>query len=170
MFRYHCSPVTIFVCKATMTASSGTILLTGANGGLGTAIVDTIASRSELSSCHGLYAVRDASNAPSLQSSLQAARTHPHDVLSLDLADLDGVRHFAATVNAKVAAGELPRIRALILNAAYRERQSQTRTESGLDIAFATNYLGHWLLVLLLLQSMDKDCGRIVVLGSWVHE
>lgn len=46
----------------------------------------------------------------------------------------------------------------------------RTRTEKGLDIAFASNYLGHWLSVLLLLQSMDQESGRIVVVGSWVHE
>jgi NAD(P)-dependent dehydrogenase (short-subunit alcohol dehydrogenase family) len=153
-----------------MTALSGTILLTGANGGLGTAIVDAIVSRPELSGCHGLYAVRDADNATALQCALQAGQSHPHDMLSLDLSDLESVRQFAEAVNAQVIAGKIPRIRALILNAAYRERQGQTRTESGLDIAFATNYLGHWLLVLLLLQSMDHERGRIVVVGSWVHE
>lgn len=153
-----------------MTAVDGTILLTGANGGLGTAIVDTIVSRPELSGCHGIYTVRDANTATALQSSLRAALSHPHETLSLDLSNLANVRQVAAAVNAKVSAGEIPRVRALILNAAYRENQGQTRTESGLDIAFATNYLGHWLLVLLLLQSMDQESGRIVILGSFVHE
>lgn len=153
-----------------MKAINGTILLTGANGGLGTAIVDTVVSRPELSGCHGIYTVRDASTATALQSSLRATQSHSHDTLSLDLSNLANVRQVAAAVNAKVSAGEIPRIRALILNAAYREHQGQTRTESGLDIAFASNYLGHWLLVLLLLQSMDQESGRIVVVGSWVHE
>lgn len=153
-----------------MEAANGTILLTGANGGLGTAIVDIIISRPELSGCHGIYTVRDANTATALQTALGGTKSHPHDILSLDLSNLENVRQVAAAVNAKVAAGEVPPIRALILNAAYRESQGQTRTESGLDIAFATNYLGHWLLVLLLLQSMDQESGRIVVVGSWVHE
>lgn len=153
-----------------MEAANGTILLTGANGGLGTAIVDTIVSRPELSGCHGVYTVRDANTATALQTALGGTKSHPHDILSLDLSKLENVRQVAAAVNAKVLAGEVPPIRALILNTAYRESQGQTRTGSGLDIAFATNYLGHWLLVLLLLQSMDQESGRIVVIGSWVHE
>lgn len=40
----------------------------------------------------------------------------------------------------------------------------------GIDVTFAANYLGHWLLVLLLLESMDKEHGRIVVIGSQSHE
>lgn len=153
-----------------MAALKGTIFLTGANGGLGTSIVDAIVSRPELSGCHGIYTVRDADNATALQSALQPAKSHSHETLSLDLSNLANVRQVAAAVNTKVAAGEIPRIRAMILNAAQRDHQGQTRTESGLDIAFASNYLGHWLLVLLLLQSIDQESGRIVVVGSWVHE
>lgn len=153
-----------------MASDNGTILLTGANGGLGTAIVDAIVSRPELSRRHGIYTVRDASTAFALQTALGGTNSHPHDIISLELSNLENIRQVAAVVNAKVSAGEIPPVRALILNAAYRQQQGQTRTESGLDIAFATNYLGHWLLVMLLLQSMDQESGRIVVLGSWVHE
>lgn len=153
-----------------MTALKGSILLTGANGGLGTAIVDAVVSRPELAGCHGIYTVRDAATATALQGALGRNKSHGHDILSLDLSDLESVRQTAATVNAKVSAGEIPRIRAMILTAARREVQGQTRTESGLDITFACNYLGHWLLVLLLLQSMEPGSGRIVVLSSAVHE
>ncbi|KAF3760402.1 NAD(P)-binding protein [Cryphonectria parasitica EP155] len=155
-----------------MAAPSHTILLTGANGGLGTAIVKAIVGNAKLSAQHhGLYTVRDPSTATSLRSTLRAASSsHSADVVSLDLSNLSSVRETAATINAKVAAGEIPRIRALILNAAHRDQQGQTQTGSGLDLAFAINYLGHWLLVLLLLKSMDRQSGRVVVLGSWVHD
>lgn len=153
-----------------MTAPKGTILLTGANGGLGSAIVESIVSRPELAAYHGVYTVRDVIMASSLQSTLQVTKSHSHHILPLELSELSSVREAAATINAKVSAGQIPRIQALILNAGYRESQGQARTESGLDIAFASNYLGHWLLVLLLLQSMDRDSGRIVIVGGWVHE
>lgn len=153
-----------------MEAPSGTIVLTGAGGGLGRAIVHAIASRAELSPHHGLYTVRDASRATSLRSTLRAAKAHSADVVSLDLSNPSSVRETAAIINAKVSAGDMPRIRALILNAAHRDLRGETQTESGLDLAFATNFLGHWLLTLLLLQSMDRESGRIVVVGSWVHE
>ncbi|TVY48341.1 Protochlorophyllide reductase C-like protein [Lachnellula occidentalis] len=153
-----------------MTALKGTVLLTGANGGLGSAIVQSITTRPELATYHGVYAVRSLATATLLKSTLQASKSHPHDILPLDLSELSSVRETAATINAKVSTGEIPRISALILNAGYREPQGQTWTESGLDIAFASNYLGQWLLALLLLQSMDWELGRVVIVGGWVHD
>jgi NAD(P)-dependent dehydrogenase (short-subunit alcohol dehydrogenase family) len=47
---------------------------------------------------------------------------------------------------------------------------TQTWTSDELDSTFAANYLGHWLLTVLLLASMDQKAGRIVVLGSQSHE
>ncbi|KAG6357683.1 hypothetical protein INS49_013562 [Diaporthe citri] len=51
-----------------MPVAKGTILVTGANGGLGSAIAEQIASKAELSAYHGLYTVRDAEHAPALTS------------------------------------------------------------------------------------------------------
>ncbi|KAM4066413.1 short chain dehydrogenase [Hirsutella rhossiliensis] len=150
--------------------SPGTILLTGANGSLGSAIVSSIVSTPELAAHHGLYTVRDAEAAPALRSALGAAPRHCHDVKSLDLADLAAVRRTAAAINARVASGDIPRIRALILNAGYLEFTTQAWTDDGFDMSFASNYLGHWLLTLLLLQSMDAEAGRVVVIGSESHD
>lgn len=98
----------------------GTVFLTGANGGLGVAMVKKIMSQPELAALYSIYGVRDASSSPALQSALSSpARSHPHDIVSLDLTRLEDVRKLAATVNTRVAAGEIPHIRALILNAAY---------------------------------------------------
>ncbi len=143
--------------------SKGTILITGANGGLGSAIAASI----ELEACyHGIYTVRDVATVGPLRSILAATKMHPRDVLPLDLSDLSIVRKAVATINAKVSAVEIPRIRVLVLNAGCREPQGQKWTKSGLDITFASNYLGHWLLVLLLLQRMDRGSGRIIVVAS----
>ncbi|KAK6949325.1 hypothetical protein Daesc_009400 [Daldinia eschscholtzii] len=153
-------------------SGKGTILLTGANGGIGLAVVRKLVSQPDLAAYHGLYAVRDASSAERLRSVLggPTAGPHPHDILSLDLTRLDDVRKVAASINARVAAGEIPAIRVLILNAAYLEFDQQTWTPEGFDTSFAASYLGHWLLTLLLLQSMDKDRGRILVIGSSAHD
>ncbi|KAK8124369.1 uncharacterized protein PG998_000128 [Apiospora kogelbergensis] len=146
------------------------ILVTGTNGGLGSAIVKRIASSPELSGYHGLYTVRDAQRAPVLSTILADAPSHSHELCSVDLTDLDSVRHLAKNINAKVAAGTLPPIRALILNAGLQDFGKQSLTEDGLDKVFSANYLGHWLLTLLLLQSMDKDSGRVIILGSESHD
>ncbi|KAG8163455.1 hypothetical protein KVR01_006752 [Diaporthe batatas] len=152
-------------------APKGTVLLTGANGGLGVAMVKKIVSRPDLANLQGLYVVRNAASAPSLRSAVAGAvRPHPHDVISLDLTRLDDVRKVAADINARVASGQIPPIRALILNAAYLEFEQQTWTEDGFDTTFASAYLGHWLLTMLLLQSLDHQVGRIVVIASSAHD
>ncbi|KAJ7804120.1 putative short-chain dehydrogenase [Mycena olivaceomarginata] len=121
---------------------------TGANGGLGSAIPA----------------------ASALRATLASAPLHDYNILPLDLTRLTDVRAFAAALNARVAAGDLPRIRALILNAAFQEYTTQTWTDDEFDTSFAANYLEHWLLTLSLLQSMDRHEGRIVVLGSLSHD
>ncbi|RYP21125.1 hypothetical protein DL765_002414 [Monosporascus sp. GIB2] len=151
-------------------AVKGTILVTGANGGLGSAIAHQFASKPELSAYHGLYTVRNTSHAPALASALAHGATHPYDVVALDLTRLDNVRAVAEGINARVSAGEIPPIRALILNAGFQDFGKQTWTADGLDYTFAANYLGHWLLTILLLKSMDKQAGRIVVIGSQAHD
>lgn len=37
-------------------------------------------------------------------------------------------------------------------------------------MSFASNYLGRWLLTLMLLQGLDRRDGRIVVVGSESHD
>lgn len=93
--------------------SKGTILVTGANGGLGTAIIQNIVADPDLT-YHGLYTLRDVSTATSLQLTLASTKSRPHDVIQLDLSKLSSVREAAAAINDKVSAGEIPRIRALI--------------------------------------------------------
>ncbi|KAK0747392.1 putative short-chain dehydrogenase [Apiosordaria backusii] len=149
-----------------MDAAKGTILVTGSNGGLGSAIAEQIASSPELSAYHGLYTVRDAGAAPALTAALaRGAHSHTNDVLSLDLTRLDDVRSVAEMINDRVSSHQIPPIRALILNAGFQDFGKQSWTHDGLDVTFAVNYLGHWLLTLLLLKSMDKESGRIIVIG-----
>lgn len=151
----------------------GSIVLTGANGGIGSAIVSRIRSSPELSSYHAIYTVRDASSPlpPQLDPRQQSnTSTQAFDTISLELSDLASVRAAAASINTRVAAGEIPPIRALILNAGYHEMNTQRFTKDGYAMMFMVNHLGNWLLVLLLLQSMDREMGRIVVLGSKAHD
>jgi NAD(P)-dependent dehydrogenase (short-subunit alcohol dehydrogenase family) len=58
----------------------------------------------------------------------------------------------------------------LILNAGFQDFGKQSWTDDGFDVTFAANYLGHWLPTLLLLKSMNKEAGRIIVIGSQSHE
>jgi NAD(P)-dependent dehydrogenase (short-subunit alcohol dehydrogenase family) len=161
----------LYIFPSAMSEAEGTIVVTGANGGLGSALAKTIASSPELATCHGIYAVRDAQSAPNLSAALADGKaSHPYDLLSLDLSKLETVRAAAETINARVEAGEMPPIRVLILNAGFQDFGKQVWTDNGLDMTFTANYLGHWLLTLLLLKSMDQESGRIVLVGSQAHE
>ncbi|KAI0602260.1 NAD(P)-binding protein [Biscogniauxia sp. FL1348] len=156
-----------------MTSQTGTILVTGANGGLGSAIVGQILNSESLAkTLHGLYTVRNVQRASAVQKVLQKAPSaeHKYDLVTLDLDSLASVREVAADINKRVAGGSIPPIRALVLCAGWQEYATQTMTDDGFDMAFQSNYLSHFLLTLLLLQSMDTKHGRIVVLGSWSHD
>ncbi|CAJ2509177.1 Uu.00g142030.m01.CDS01 [Anthostomella pinea] len=163
---------------AAMPASRGTILLTGANGGLGSAIVSRIISMPEFRHHHGIYTLRNANSSASVldvvlekaaSPTSSATPAHTHEKIFLDFSKLDTVREVASSLNQRVAAGQVPPICAIILNAGYEEFRTQTWTEDGLDTTFVKNYLGHWLLVLLLLQSMDREKGRVVWISIFSH-
>lgn len=154
------------------THQKGTIIVTGANGYLGSAIVRHIVSSPELQVYHSIFIVRDRSAANTrLTSALKAAvEKVSYEVVSLDLASLANVRRVATAINGRISAGTIPQIRALVLNAAFIEFETQTWAEEhGFDMAFASNYLGHWLLTVMLLQSVDLGTGRVTIVGSDMH-
>jgi NAD(P)-dependent dehydrogenase (short-subunit alcohol dehydrogenase family) len=87
------------------------------------------------------------------------------DVLRCDLADMTSVRNLAGTL---VAAGRP--IDVLLLNAGV-SNQPYSLTADGIEATFATNYLGHFLLLHLLADGGALAPGaRIVIpLSSAVH-
>jgi NAD(P)-dependent dehydrogenase (short-subunit alcohol dehydrogenase family) len=167
----HCDN-RIIRLKGEAMAPTGTFLITGANGGLGTQVVSRLISNPSLaSSLYGLYTVRNPSTATSFKQVLsRAPAVHKHSIEALDLGKLKDVRTLADSINSRVASSAIPPIRALVLCAGYQEGEEQDFSEDGFAMSFQANYLSHWLLTLLLLKSMDPKEGRIVVLGSWTHE
>lgn len=59
-----------------------------------------------------------------------------HRTPPLDLSDLASVRAFAADFHEGVAAGRIPPVRVLILNAGWQEFTTQTWTADGFDMTF----------------------------------
>ncbi|PHH86959.1 hypothetical protein CDD83_9489 [Cordyceps sp. RAO-2017] len=155
-----------------MPSSGGTILVTGANGGLGSAIVAHILKEPHLASDYtAVYTVRNEQAASRLRSVLaKAPAAHKHEMLELELGSVESVKRTAAEVNRRVAAGELPPIRALILNAGYQDATAMTISDDGLEMSWQVNFLANLVLSLQLLQSMRKDDGRILLMGSWAHD
>ena len=79
----------------------------------------------------------------------------------MDLAELDSVREAAAEVVETV-----PRIDALICNAAIAQVPTQKLTVDGFESMLGTNHYGHFLLSGLLFDRIEESKGRIVVVAS----
>lgn len=151
---------------------SGTIIVTGAAGGLGFAISETLLKRPEDFTC--ILTVRDkkAANAEPVNNLISANAAKRAETAELDLGSFESIRSFTDNINSRVSAGELPPVRALILNAAYvpvgPERKFANISIDGkqLEMNFAINLLAGAQLSLLLLKSLDKRRGRIVYVSS----
>ncbi len=145
----------------TTRGTPGTALITGASSGVGLFATRALVERG----WHVLMACRDTDKARRAQAALaipDASVTH----LQVDLGDLDSVRRLAAEVNADGRP-----LDALIVNAAmYKPRLKQPeRSPQGYELSMATNHLGHFLLIQLLLDKLRQSqhpSRRLVILGT----
>ena len=155
-----------------MAAPTGTFIVTGSNAGLGLALAAKYLASPNATTGKALFGARNPAGATELRSLVDgAASSGPrHEVVQLDLSDLASVRASAKRINDRVKTGEIKPIRALVLNAAMQQTKGQTFTDDGLEQHFAINYLANFLLILLLLPSMDRQDGRIVMVSSWTHD
>ncbi|MBL8720365.1 MAG: SDR family oxidoreductase [Myxococcales bacterium] len=136
-------------------------VVTGANTGIGKETARGLASRGATV----ILACRDAQKGEAARADL-AASTGRQDlrVIPLDLADLDSVRAFVATLRA-----ELPRIDVLVNNAGVWTTQRGT-TKQGFETTFGVNHLGTFLLTNELLPLLEASpAGRVVTLSSSLH-
>ncbi|MHA6323679.1 SDR family oxidoreductase [Roseivivax sp. CAU 1753] len=79
----------------------------------------------------------------------------------MDLAELATVRAAATEVLKTV-----PRIDALICNAAIAQVPTRTLTKDGFESQLGTNHYGHFLLCGMLFDRIEETKGRIVVVAS----
>lgn len=79
----------------------------------------------------------------------------------MDLAELASVRDAAAEVLKSV-----PRIDALICNAAIAQVPTQKFTRDGFESQLGTNHYGHFVLCGMLFDRAEESNGRIVVVAS----
>jgi NAD(P)-dependent dehydrogenase (short-subunit alcohol dehydrogenase family) len=84
------------------------------------------------------------------------------DALHCDLSDLASVRHCAFAVRNRFGPLSL-----LILNAGMAATGNR-RTATGMDLNFAVNHLGHFLLTELLRDHLARH-GRIITVASMAH-
>ena len=81
--------------------------------------------------------------------------------IKMDLSDLASVRAAADEVLTYV-----PRIDALICNAAIAQVPTQKLTVDGFESQLGTNHYGHFVLCGMLFDRIDASAGRIVVVAS----
>lgn len=83
--------------------------------------------------------------------------------IKMDLAELSSVRNAAEEVLKKV-----PKIDALMCNAAIAQVPKQKFTTDGFESQLGVNHYGHFLLCGLLYDRIEESNGRIVVVASKV--
>lgn len=138
-----------------------TVLITGANSGIGKVTAAALAGMgaSVILACRRPDAAQ--------QAIAEIRREHPQaqlDFVALDLASLASVRRAAAEVMAKY-----PVLDVLINNAGLANMQRQT-SEDGYEMTFAVNHLGPFLLTNLLLPALRAGKGRVITVASGAHK
>ena len=139
-----------------------TVIITGGNSGLGFETAKKIAKDKEY---RIILACRNQAKAQEAVSKLKE-ETGNENILSmqLDTASLESVRNFAK----EYESSNIGEIYALLLNAGINGMNSGL-TEDGIEIVFATNHLGHFLLANLLMPYMAPN-GKIFSTSSDMHE
>ena len=138
-----------------------TILVTGANSGLGYETALALAGKG----AHVLLACRDQTKGRAAEAQIRAA--HPRattTLVPLDLATLADIRRCADALRAAY-----PRLDVLVNNAGVMALPYR-KTQDGFEMQFGTNHLGHFALTGLLLDRLRATPGaRIVTVSSGFH-
>lgn len=147
------------VCKNTVSMKGKTVLITGANTGLGKETALELARRQArvILACRSLDKGQQA--AEEIRSKVKDAEIV---VKSLGLSSLESVRKFASEI-----LKEEGRLDVLINNAGVYMDPPVPKTQDGFEMHFGVNHLGHFLLTNLLLSLLEKSSpSRIVVVAS----
>lgn len=141
--------------------SGKTILVTGANSGIGLEAVKLFAGKG----AEVIMACRNVEKAEVAAAEVRAVVPEARlEIMALDLADLASVKAFADAVKQRFA-----KLDVLLNNAGLMAPPLQ-RTKDGFEIQFGTNHLGHFALTGQLLELLEAaDAPRIVQISSLAH-
>ena len=149
------------VCKSKARLDGKTVIITGANTGIGLETAVDLAKRN----ARVILACRSVERGETAAVEVRKRSGNDNVVfVQLDLASLDSVRKFATKI-----LEEEPRIDILINNVGILS-PSFTKTADGIEATFAVNHLGHFLLTNLLLDRIkEAPSARIVNVSSMGH-
>ena len=138
-----------------------TYIVTGANSGVGLETARQLVRQSG----HVVMACRRTEAGEEAARSF-AGLSGTHEVMRLDLADLQSVREFVAAFTANH-----DRLDGLACNAGMVNMSRNLElTKDGLESTIAVSYFGHFLLTELLLDTLKASApSRMAILSSVVH-
>lgn len=142
-----------------------TVVITGANVGIGFATAKVIAA---LPQWHVVLACRNASKANAALAEIRKAHSDSHASFApLDLFSFASVRRFPTLL----AEMSLPPLGGLILNAGgiNMKAESLEFTEDGFERTCQLNFLGHFLLANILVGQMNVE-SRVIFVSSDLHD
>ncbi|XP_040061922.2 retinol dehydrogenase 11-like [Ixodes scapularis] len=150
------------VCRSTQLMEGKTVIVTGGSSGIGKETAKELARRK----ARVIIACRNITKAKEAAEEILDCTQQKVVVKHLDLASLKSVRKFAKDILLTE-----PRLDVLINNAGmvYQGKKLQL-TEDGYEVTFQTNYLGPFLLTLLLVELLKENApSRVVNLTSLMH-
>ena len=142
-----------------------TVFITGGHAGIGLECARQLAARG----FNLVLAGRSPAAMQSVADELRAVGDINVATVELDLSSLESVRSAAAHCTQMIERGEIEPLDALICNAGGRFDGQVKYSPEGYELTFATNCLGHFLLVDLLLPVVSAD-GRVVFTASGTHD
>ncbi|KAK4499253.1 hypothetical protein PRZ48_009766 [Zasmidium cellare] len=162
------SPQTFNPTKDIPSLSGKVLLITGGTAGLG---AGSILELSKHQPAHIYFSGRNQTKANELIARVQKTSPNvPVTFIKCDIASLKSVQEAAATFKSQAE-----RLDILMLNAGIMATPASTSPE-GYEIQFATNHLGHALLVKLLMPLMEATAAqpnadvRIVNMSSYAYK
>ncbi|KAI5693515.1 hypothetical protein M8J75_000498 [Diaphorina citri] len=150
------------VCKDGTNMKGKTVIVTGANSGIGKETAKDLAKRG----AKVIMACRNLELANKVREQIVAETGNDSVVVKkLNLSSLQSVREFAADINRTEK-----KLDVLINNAGMADTFTKKTTEDGLEITMATNQYGPFLLTNLLLDLLKKSSpSRIVIVASELY-
>nr|CAD7594681.1 unnamed protein product [Timema genevievae] len=137
------------VCRSIANMDGKTVIVTGANSGIGKETARGLAQRG----AKVILACRNVEAADKVKDEIISSTGNSSVVVKkLDLSSLESVRQFANDVNRSEK-----RLDVLVHNAGYANTFSKQVTGDGLEITMATNHYGPFLLTHLLIGPTHLD-------------
>ena len=143
-----------------------TAFITGGHSGIGFECAKHLASRSRNDL---VLAGRSMEQMEAAAQRLRTAYGIKVSTLKLDISSLSSVREAAAEFRSMLDSGKVSSFQALLCHAGGYFRGPLSYSQDGYEITFATNCLGHFLLVELLTDRIE-DGGRIIFTASGTHD